>query len=175
MDLVNLGKNLVAIGYSSSFTFALSGLACTKWYREKEAIASGVLMSIGSGMSIAGLYINKIGIDNNIQEITGYVSSLSDDELESLSEDLAEIDISDTDIEEELADRMDLLSENSDVFSLDEHRELLQKSVVSYLRQLKYSDPEEYDKIIDVFSDGYDDGELFEKMLKEQVIKQMNL
>ena len=175
MDLVNLGKNLVAIGYSSSFTFALSGLACTKLYREKEAIASGVLMSIGSGMSIAGLYINKIGIDNNIQEITGYVSSLSDDELESLSEDLVEIDISDTDIEEELADRMDLLSENSDVFSLDEHRELLQKSVVSYLRQLKYSDPEEYDKIIDVFSDGYDDGELFEKMLKEQVIKQMNL
>lgn len=172
MDLANLGNNLVFIGCFSSGTFMLSGITCDIMDREKEAIASSVLMFIGCGMSIAGL---PISVDNNIQEITGYVSSLSDEELESLSEDLVEIDISDTDIEEELADRMDLLSENSDVFSLDEHRELLQKSVVSYLRQLKYYDPEEYDKIIDLFSDGYDDGELFEKMAKEQIIKKMNL
>ena len=117
MDLANLGDNLVFIGCFSSGTFMLSGVICDGMYRDKEAIASSVLMSIGSGMAIAGLPIHKIGVDNNIQEITGYVSSLSDEELESLSEDLVEIDISDTDIEEGLADRMDLLSENSDVFN----------------------------------------------------------
>ena len=175
MDLVSLGNDLIAIGYFSSVVFGVSGIACTKWYREKEAIASSILAVIGSGMSIAGLGVNKIGVDNNIQEITGYVASLSDEELESLSEDLIETDISGADIEEELADRMDLLSENSEMFSLDEHRELLQESVVSYLRQLKYYDPEEYDKIIDIFSDGYDDGKFLEKISKEQVIKKMNL
>ena len=175
MDLVNLGNNLFTIGFFSSVVFEFSGIACTKLYREKEAIASSISAAVGSGMFIAGIGVSKIGVDNNIQEITGYVASLSDEDLQSLSEDLVEADISSADIEEELADRMDLLSENSEMFSLDEHRELLQKSVVSYLRRLKYSNSEEYDKIIELFSDGYDDGELFEKIEKSLVIKKMNL
>ena len=132
-------------------------------------------MAIGSSMSVAGFSIMTIGVDNNVQEITGYVSSLSDEELENLSEDLVSEDISVTDIEEELADRINLLSENNDMFSLDEYRELLQESVISYLRQLNYFNPEEYDEIIELFSDGYDDGELSQKIGKSLVIKKMDL
>lgn len=174
MDLVDLGYYLMCIGAFSSTGFGFSGLLC-KLYKKKGAFASSILMAIGGSMSVSGFKIMTIGVDNNIQEITGYVSSLSDEELENLSEDLILENISDADIEEELVDRMDLLSENSEMFSLDEHRELLQESVVSYLRQLKYFDPEEYDKIIELFGDGYDEGEISKKIEKSLVIKKMNL
>lgn len=174
MDLVDLGYCLMCIGSLSSTGFGFSGLVC-KFYEKKGEFASSILMAIGSSMSVAGFNIATIGVDNNVQEITGYVSSLSDEELENLSEDLVLEDISATDIEEELADRINLLSENNDMFSLDEYRELLQESVISYLRQLKYFNPEEYDEIIELFSDGYDDGELSQKIGKSLVIKKMDL
>ena len=164
MDLIDLGYSLMGIGTISSTGFGIS--AMYKNYREKEGIVPTILMAIGSSMSVAGFNIMTIGVDNNIQEITGYVSSLSDEELENLSEDLVSEDISVTDIEEELADRINLLSENNDMFSLDEYRELLQESVISYLRQLKYFNPEEYDEIIELFSDGYDDGVIYEYLFK---------
>ena len=173
MDLIDLGYSLMGIGTISSTGFGIS--AMYKNYREKGAFASTILMAIGSSMSVAGFNIATIGVDNNVQEITGYVSSLSDEELENLSEDLVSEDISVTDIEEELADRINLLSENNDMFSLDEYRELLQESVISYLRQLNYFNPEEYDEIIELFSDGYDDGELSQKIGKSLVIKKMDL
>ena len=176
MDLSSLGASLIISGCISADAFSGAALATTAFGdRPREATASSILAVIGSSIASAGLGVSNVAMDNNIQEITGYVSSLSDEELESLSEDLIEADVSDTDIEEELADRMDLLSENDDKFSLDEHRELLQESVVSYLRQLKYSDPEEYDKIIGLFSDGYDEGEILQKIEKSLVIKKMNL
>ena len=171
MDLIDLGYSLMGIGTISSTGFGIS--AMYKNYREKGAFASTILMAIGSSMSVAGFNIMTIGVDNNVQE--KMVHSLSDEELENLSEDLVSEDISVTDIEEELADRINLLSENNDMFSLDEYRELLQESVISYLRQLNYFNPEEYDEIIELFSDGYDDGELSQKIGKSLVIKKMDL
>lgn len=175
MDLSSLGASLIISGCISADTFSGALVAATIFDSDKEAIASSILAAIGTSIASAGLGVSIVAIDNNIQEITGYVASLSDEELESLSEDLVEADISDVDIEEELADRMDLLSENSEMFSLDEYRELLQESVISYLRQLKYFNPEEYDEIIELFSDGYDDGELSQKIGKSLVIKKMDL
>ena len=175
MDLLSLGASLIISGCISADTFSGAVLAATIFDRHREATASSILAVMGSSIASVGLGVSKVAIDNNTQEITGYVSSLSDEELENLSEDLILEDISDADIEEELADRMDLLSENSEMFSLDEYRELLQESVISYLRQLNYFNPEEYDEIIELFSDGYDEGEISEKIEKSLVIKKMNL
>lgn len=70
-------------------------------------------------------------------------------------------DISYDNIAKELDYRINLLSENNDEFSSDEYRELLQKSVVDYLDELRTSDFEEYNKIMDLLSEGdYNDGDI---------------
>lgn len=182
MDLVHVGKILNVIGFvTTAFPASVNGLCyfddiCEgrMIYERKKAIVSSIASVIGCGISSAGVVVSNIGSNNNIQEIMKYVSSLSDEELEILSGDLVEANISSASIEE-LVDRMNLLSENADRFDLAEHRELLKKSVANYLEQLKYSDSEAYNEIIKLFSDGYDDGELARELEKSQLIKKMDL
>ena len=172
MDLLNLGSTLTVGGFSTLIPACVGVEYYLDMYdSQRKVIASSVAAVIGCGVVSAGYVVKDIGRDNNAQEIMGYVSSLSDEDLENLSEDLVETNISYTNIENKLSERIDLLSENDDKFSLDEQRELLQESVADYLEQLRYFDSEAYEEIIGLFSDGYDDGELE----KSQLIKKMNL
>ena len=165
MDLLNLGSTLTVGGFSTLIPACVGVEYYLDMYdSQRKVIASSVAAVIGCGVVSAGYVVKDIGRDNNAQEIMGYVSSLSD-------EDLVETNISYTNIENKLSERIDLLSENDDKFSLDEQRDLLQDSVVDYLEQLRYSDSEAYEEIIGLFSDGYDDGELE----KSPLIKKMNL
>ena len=129
MNTVDSCMLLSGSGYMSSILFGIGGTLNVKWGHNKEAVVSSILMVLCSGMSVAGITIEGHIVDNRTQEIINYISSLSTEELETLSEDLVSADISDSYIEVELSDRIDTLSENSDLFNSDEERDLLQESV----------------------------------------------
>lgn len=177
---MDLGTNLSVSGTFVVLTGFAVGLESYKLedsvFKKITVSAASLLFATGGIMISEGLddMIGNNGV-NKLQEISEYVSSLSDEELESLSEDLVETDISDTDIENVLDYRINLLSENNDEFSSDEYRELLQKSVVDYLDELRTSDFEEYNKIMDLLSEGdYNDGDIPKEFKKNIIIKKMN-
>ena len=171
MDFEILGSSLGVCGSSVFTTSLIIGMD----ERNESLIFSSLSTTVGSSMICGGCYMSAVGHANKLQEISEYVSSLSDEELESLSEDLVGADISDDNIAKELDYRINLLSENNDEFSSDEYRELLQKSVVDYLDELRTSDFEEYNKIMDLLSEGdYNDGDIPKKSKKNIIIKKMD-
>lgn len=180
MNTVDSCMLLSGSGYMSSILFGIGGTLNVKWGHNKEAVVSSILMVLCSGMSVAGITIEGHIVDNRTQEIINYISSLSTEELETLSEDLVSADISDSYIEVELSDRIDTLSENSDLFNSDEERDLLQESVADYLTKLSQTNYEEYERVLELLSDGgYEESEIFNEIgkekIKDDVVKSLNL
>ena len=180
MNTVDSCMLLSGSGYMSSILFGIGGTLNVKWGHNKEAVASSILMVLCSGMSVAGITIGEHIVDNRTQEIINYISSLSTEELETLSEDLVSADISDSYIEVELSDRIDTLSESSDLFTSDEEKDLLQESVADYLAHLSLTNYDEYEKVLELLSDGgYEENEIFNEIgkekIKDDVVKSLNL
>lgn len=116
------------------------------------------------------------GYNQVYEKATSYVQTLSTEELEALSKDLVSANISDSDIEDELSDRLNTLSDNEELFGSDEKSEILQKSLVDYLVELSDTDYEEYRMVLETLSDGvYEDGELTDELVKDEVVKKLNL
>lgn len=133
---------------------------------------------LGCGSILTSLAIpaNYMGQNQAYEEATSYVQTLSTEELEALSEDLVSSNISDSDIEDELSDRLNTLSDNEGLFSSDEEREILQESLADYLGELSNTDYEEYEMVLETLSDSaYEAGELTDELAKDEVVKKLNL
>lgn len=176
MDYYNIAGVLCLSGVSSAFSgmtvICASFLDDNIYYNDiyhKMFASSIVCGAISYALSIS---LNQMGQNQEYKEAISYVQTLSTEELEALSEDLVSANISDFDIEDELSDRLNILSENDGVFSFDEEREALQKSLADYLKKLSNTDYEEYKMVLDTLSDGvYEDGEV----VKIEVVKKLNL
>ena len=109
-------------------------------------------------------------------EAISYVQALSTEELETLSEDLVGVNISNSDINEELSGRLNTLFENNGMFNTDEERKILEESVVEYLMELRNTNYDEYEMVLETLSDGvYDKNEVIDEFAKDEVIKKLNL
>ena len=86
------------------------------------------------------------------------------------------VNISNSDINEELSGRLNTLFENNGMFSTDEERKILEESVVEYLMELRNTNYDEYEMVLETLSDGvYDKNEVIDEFAKDEVIKKLNL
>ena len=86
------------------------------------------------------------------------------------------VNISNSDINEELSGRLNTLFENNGMFSTDEERKILEESVVEYLMELRNTNYDEYEMVLETLSDGvYDKNEVIDEFAKDEAIKKLNL
>ena len=111
------------------------------WFRENTVIST--LIST-EGLTLYDMYQYFTSYGQTV----GYIYSLSNEDLEALSEILVNLDLSENNIEEELQSRVDSIIETESIFQ----DELLQESIIEYLDSLRETDSDEFDRLTKALS-----------------------
>lgn len=107
------------------------------WFRENTVIST-------AGLTLYDMYQYFTSYGQTV----GYIYSLSNEDLEALSEILVNLDLSENNIEEELQSRVDSITETESIFQ----DELLQESIIEYLDSLRETDPNAFDRLTKALS-----------------------